>query len=44
MNLCSIPTENISRARKSEELTDYGRKCMEDMKFATDKLEAELQN
>ena len=39
MNLCGIPTENIARNRKSEELTDYGRSCMEQMKMATDYLE-----
>ncbi len=39
MNLCGIPTENIARNRKSEELTDYGRSCMEQMKTATDYLE-----
>ncbi len=38
MNLCGIPTENLARNRKSEELTDYGRLCMREMKLATDKL------
>ena len=39
MNLCGIPTENIARNRKSEELTDYGISCMKQMKLATDYLE-----
>ncbi|MBE6668057.1 MAG: dihydrodipicolinate synthase family protein [Ruminococcaceae bacterium] len=39
MGLCGIPTENIARNRKSEELTDYGRDCMKQMKTATDFLE-----
>lgn len=39
MNLCGIPTENIARNRKSEELTDYARDCMKQMKTATDHLE-----
>lgn len=42
MNLCGIPTENLSRSRRSEELTDYGRNCMEQMKLATDQLEKQL--
>ena len=43
MNLVGIPTENITRNRKSEGLTDYGRSCMEQMKLATDKLEKWLE-
>jgi len=43
MNLCGIPTENIARNRKSEELTDYGRLCMKQMKCATDALEKWLE-
>jgi 4-hydroxy-tetrahydrodipicolinate synthase len=39
MNLCGIPTENVARNRKSEELTDYGRSCMQQMKTATDYME-----
>ena len=42
MNLCGIPTEIISRSRKSEELTDYARSCLQQMKTATDWLEAQL--
>ncbi|MBE6929968.1 MAG: dihydrodipicolinate synthase family protein [Ruminococcaceae bacterium] len=42
MNLCGIPTENIARNRKSEELTDYARSCMQQMKTATDYLEGIL--
>ena len=43
MNLCGIETENYSRNRKSQELTDYSRSCMKQMKYATDKLEKWLQ-
>ena len=39
MGLCGIPTENIARNRKSEELTDYAKDCMKQMKTATDFLE-----
>lgn len=42
MNLCGLPTENLARNRKSEELTDYGRSCMRQMKQASDWLEAQL--
>lgn len=42
MNLCGIPTENIARHIKSEALTDYARGCMEQMKLATDFVEALL--
>ena len=43
-NLCGIPTENIGRSRKSEEMTDYARSCMKQMKTATDRLEAYLDS
>ncbi len=43
MNLCGIPTENIARNRNSEELTDYARSCMRQMKYATDRLETYLK-
>ena len=39
MNLCGIKTENVARNRRSEELTDYARSCMKQMKLATDGLE-----
>ena len=39
MNLCGIKTENIARSRKSEELTEYAKSCMRQMKLATDQLE-----
>ena len=39
MNLCGIPTENYSRVRKSADMTDYARGCVEQMKYATDRLE-----
>lgn len=42
MNLCGIPTENLARNRASDELTDYGRSCMRQMKLATDALEKQL--
>ncbi len=42
MNLCGIPTENVARNRKSEELTDYARSCMKQMKLLTDTLENDL--
>ncbi|MBQ7793727.1 MAG: dihydrodipicolinate synthase family protein [Clostridia bacterium] len=43
MNLCGIPTQNLARNRKSEELTDYGRNCVEQMKKATDEIERLLE-
>ena len=39
MNLCGIKTENIARNRKSEDLTEYAKSCMKQMKLATDQLE-----
>ena len=42
MNLCGLFTENIARNRRAEELTDYARSCMRQMKLATDKLEEYL--
>ena len=42
MNLCGIPTENVARNRKSEELTLYSMDCMKQMKYATDYLESTL--
>lgn len=42
MGLCGIPTENIARNRKSEELTDYAKDCVKQMKLATDWLEKKL--
>ena len=44
MNLCGIKTENIARNRRSDELTDYGRSCMKQMKLATDELEKYLES
>ena len=43
MNLCGIETQNIARNRKSEELTAYGKSCMQQMKYATDHLEKQLE-
>lgn len=42
MNLCGIPTENMARNRRSEEMTLYGKDCMKQMKLATDYLEKTL--
>jgi hypothetical protein len=42
MNLCGLPTENIARNRQSDELTQYAKSCMEQMKLATDNLEKQL--
>ena len=39
MNLCGIKTENIARNRNPEELTEYAKSCMKQMKLATDQLE-----
>ena len=39
MNLCGIPTENIARSRRSEDMTQYAMDCMKQMKLATDRLE-----
>jgi len=43
MGLSGMPTENVARNRRPEELTDYGRSCMEQMKLATDRLEKWLE-
>ena len=43
MNLCGIPTENLSRNRKSEDLTEYAKSCMKQMKLATDEMEKYLE-
>lgn len=43
MNLCGIKTENIARNRKSDELTEYAKSCVRQMKYATDKLEEWLE-
>ncbi len=39
MNLCGIETENVARNRKSEEMSEYAKNCMKQMKLATDTLE-----
>ena len=39
MGLCGITTELTARNRRAEELTDYGKSCMRQMKLATDQLE-----
>ena len=43
MNLCGIETENIARNRKAEELTDYCKSCIQQMKSATDEMEKHLE-
>ncbi len=42
MDLCGIKTESIARNRRPEELTDYAKSCMRQMKAATDFMEKEL--
>ncbi len=42
MNLCGIPTENVARNRKSEELTEYAKDCVRQMKCVTDYIENQL--
>ncbi len=39
MNLCGMETENLARNRESQELTEYAKSCIKQMKFATDQLE-----
>jgi len=43
MRLCGIPTENISRSRRSEDLTDYAKGCIKQMKLASDTMEKMLE-
>lgn len=43
MNLCGIKTENVGRSRKSEDLTEYSKGCLQQMKLATDALENYLE-
>ena len=43
MDLCGLQTENIARNRKSEEMTEYAKSCMRQMKLATDSLEKMLE-
>ena len=42
MSLCGMQTENVARNRKSEELTDYARGCVRQMKAVTDHVEKSL--
>ncbi len=42
MNLVGIPTANVARNRKSAELTQYAKDCMEQMKMLSDYFEGEL--
>lgn len=42
MCLRGIETANVARNRKSGELTDYAKACVEQMKYATDSLEEML--
>ena len=43
MGLCGMETEIIARNRKSEELTEYAKSCMMQMKLQTDTLEKYLK-
>lgn len=43
INLCGIKTENIARNCSSEELTDYSKSCMQQMKLATNHFEKMLR-
>lgn len=42
MTLCGMETENIARNRKSGELTEYSKSCIEQMKYATDAVQKYL--
>ena len=39
MNLCGIPTANVARSRRGEELTPYAKSCVRQMKLASDQVE-----
>lgn len=39
MTLSGIPTENVARCRPAEDLTDYARSCIKQMKAAADHFE-----
>ena len=39
MNLVGIPTNNIVRTQPGDRMTDYARRCVEQMKLVTDKFE-----
>lgn len=43
MSLCGMETENIARNRKSGELTEYSKSCIEQMKYATDAVQKCLE-
>ena len=43
MNLCGLPTENLARNRQADEMTDYAKHCMHQMKLATDYLEKQME-
>ena len=42
MSLCGIKAENFARNRKSEELTEYSKSCIRQMKLLTDAFETKL--
>jgi len=42
MCLCGIDTHLSARNRAAEELTDYGKSCMKQMKLVTDEMEKQL--
>lgn len=39
MNLCGMETKNLARNRESQDLTEYAKSCIKQMKLATDQLE-----
>ena len=43
MNLCGIETVCTARNRRTEDLTDYAKSCVRQMKQATDALEHLLE-
>lgn len=42
MTLCGMPTENSARNRPGEMLSEYGKSCVSQMKYATDMMEKRL--
>lgn len=42
MGLSGLPTENLARNRQAQELTEYAKSCMRQMKLATDALQDTL--
>ena len=42
MGLCGMPTEVVARSKPNQELTDYAKSCMQQMKLASDLIEKAL--